>query len=51
MTDDVTYHHVVESRFDFSIFRIKVCLEIPLNENSSRPVDTGLKLSVCKMFR
>ena len=30
---------------------IKVCLEIPSKEGSDRPVDTVLKLRVCKTFR
>ena len=30
---------------------IKVCLEIPLSEDSDKPVDTGLKLRVCKTSR
>ena len=30
---------------------IKLCLEVALSEDSYRPLDTGLKLRVCKMFR
>ena len=45
-------NHVQLSKTNHRQFAwIKVCFEVPLSEDSSRSVDIGLKLRVCKMFR